>query len=462
MKNILEPWRKFLIEQEAGVSGPEGVSKIATQPQRTLLTKFSLEKVKPTLMSLYANAFKKVERANYAKKGDDDVIAGTFLRNNKINPSTNSMYAHYLDDIKAGYFDSRRRKKVGRPMNDKKFLKWVYHTYIGPGFADSLRAVGNPNIFYYNHESNSIAPVSEASQKNPSLIFVSDGRGGVAMDPTSQGAFKGVFGSGRNVLEEFIKKKNLIANGVAVVGLDKFEDMRQAEFVTTEELDHVFEYLTTVAVKKQTALDKKEKRFTVLNKKREKVGDIIDRPEREYQAIVGGSRGFTPIDDLIGVAGNFIKAFWDKAAIDFGITGFNQQKTKMFKLYNKVVFNDEELPKAARVRKNYGVGRTETVKDMLDYMNMTQEIKIAIQFVMEKMRKKGVKSIDDLCADKNFNLRQQIEQPDRSFKASMLVPAICKKSLKVKDPLSGEGMTSEDFRKKLNTVYQERYVEKTK
>lgn len=459
MKNILEPWRKFLIEQEAGVSGPEGVSKIATQPQRTLLTKFSLEKVKPTLMSLYANAFKKVERANYAKKGKAHVIAKTFLDNNEIKPEDNGMYAHYLDDIKVSRFNLfKRSKKFGEPKKNKKFLQWVYHTYIGPGFADSLRAVGAPNIFYYNHESNSIAPVSEASPKNPSLIFVSDGRGGVAMDPTSQGAFKGVFGSGRNVLEEFIKKKNLIANGVAVVGLGKFEDMRQAEFVTTEELDHVFEYLTTVAVKKQAALDKKEKIFKIRDKK---AGYIIDRPEREYQAIVGAPRGFTPIDDLIGVTGNFIKAFWNKAAIDAGITGFKRQKTKMFKLYNKVVFNDDDeaLPKAATVRKDYGVGRTETVKDMLDYMNMTQEIKIAIQFVMEKMRKKGVKSIDDLCAGKNFNLRQQIEQPDQSFKASMLVPVICKKpSLKVKDPLSGEGMTSEDFRKKLNMVYQERYL----
>jgi len=41
----------------------------------------------------------------------------------------------------------------------------------------------------------------------------------------------------------------------------------------------------------------------------------------------------------------------------------------------------------------------------------------------------------------------------------MLVPVICKKpSLKVRDPLSKEIMTSEDFRKKLNTVYQERYL----
>ena len=87
MKNILEPWRKFLIEQEAGVSGPEGVSKIATQPQRTLLTKFSLEKVKPTLMSLYANAFKKVERANYARKGSAENIAFEFLKKNYLNPT---------------------------------------------------------------------------------------------------------------------------------------------------------------------------------------------------------------------------------------------------------------------------------------------------------------------------------------------------------------------------------------
>lgn len=457
MKNILEPWRKFLIEQEGGVSGPEGVSKIATQPQRTLLTKFSLEKVKPTLMSLYANAFKKVERANQQRKGYAEDIAKTFLEKNNIKPEDNGMYAHYLDDIKVSRFNLfRRRKKFGEPKSDKKFLQWVYHTYIGPGLADTLRAVGAPNIFYYNHESKSIAPVSKASPKNPAFIFVSDGRGGVAMDPKSRKSYPAVFGSGLEVITNFIEKQNLIANSVAVVGLDKFEDMRNAEFVTTEELDHVFEYLTTVAIIKQAALDKKEKIFKIRDKK---AGYIIDRPEREGQAIVGEPSVFTPIDELIEVTYQFINAFWKNAAKKAKV---DKSKIKAEKLYNKVVFNvfnDEELPKAAKVRKNYGVGRTESVKDMLEYIGMSQETKIAIQFVMEKMRKKGVKSIDDLCADKNFNLRQQIEQPDQSFKASMLVPVICKKpSLKVKDPLSGEGMTSEDFRKKLNTVYQERYL----
>ena len=150
----------------------------------------------------------------------------------------------------------KRSKKFGEPKNNKKFLQWVYHTYIGPGFADALRAVGNPNIFYYNHESNSIAPVSEASpkNKNPSLIFVSDGRGGVQYDPDHLVPNRAAHGSGDEVIKEFIKTK--IVNGVAVVGLDKFEDMRDAEFITTEELDHVFEFLTTVAVKKQTALDR--------------------------------------------------------------------------------------------------------------------------------------------------------------------------------------------------------------
>ena len=450
MKNILEPWRKFLIEQEGGVSGPEGVSKIAAQPQRT--SAFSLEKVKPVLMSLYANAFKKIERANQHRKGKAHVIAKTFLEKNNIKPSRNGMYAHYLDDIKVSRFNLFKRSiKFGEPKSNKKFLQWVYHTYIGPGLADTLRSVGAPNIFYYNHESKSIAPVSKASPKNPTLIFVSDGLGGVAMDPKSPRSYAYVFGSGLNVVTKFIEKKNLIANGVAVVGLDKFEDMRNAEFVTTEELDHVFEYLTTVAIKKQAALDKKEKRFTVLNKKREKVDDIIDRPERKGQAIVGKPSVFTPIDELIEVTYQFIYAFWTNSAKKAKV---DKSEIKAEKLYNKVLG-----PKAAKVRKNYGVGRTESVEKMLYYISMSQETKIAIQFVMEKMRKKGVKSIDDLCADKNFNLRQQIEQPDQSFKASMLVPVICKKpSLKVRDPLSKEIMTSEDFRKKLNTVYQERYL----
>ena len=186
-------------------------------------------------------------------------------------------------------------------------------------------------------------------------------------------------GSGDEVIKEFIKTK--IVNGVAVVGLDKFEDMRDAEFITTEELDHVFEFLTTVAVKKQAALDKKEKRFIVRNKKGKKVGDIIDRPEREYQAIVGEPSGFTPIEDLIEDAKTLIDAFWNNALKTTNSKAISSIKA----VYDKII------PLAARrVRKKYGVAEDESVRTMLAYMGMNPEVKIAMQFVMERMKEKGV------------------------------------------------------------------------
>lgn len=426
MKSILEPWRKFLVEQEGGVSGPEGVSKIATQPQRTLLTKFSLERVKPVLMSLYANAFKKIERANYARKGSAEAIAINFLKKNNLDLKKLKGLAitkRYADDVgidvnevNDAYNNWSKGKKS--PLA-RRFLKWVYHTYVGPAYAYSLKVIGNPNIFYYNHESNSLVSVSEASPKNPTLIFVSDGDGGVAMDSGSPTPDPNVLGTGKDALEKIYKNSDTLKSGVAIVGLSKFTDMTQAQYTTTEELDHVLEYLSKKAVRLQVQRDDAT-RF---------------KPSEKYRYRQFGGEHLLPIEDLIEDAKKLIGAFWNNALR----TTESKPISSIKAVYDKV------LPKAAKVRKNYGIGETTTVGFMLDYMSMNQEVKIAIQFMMEKMRKKGVKSIDNLCA--NFNVRQQIEQPDQSFKVSMLVPAICKKSPEAKE-----------FREKLNTVYQERYL----
>tara|TARA_R100000234_G_C4981925_1_gene171332 strand:- start:65 stop:1231 length:1167 start_codon:yes stop_codon:yes gene_type:complete len=388
MKNILEPWRKFLVEQE--------------QPKED---KFSLEKVKPVLMNIYDNAFKRVERANFEEKAPAKKASEYFL-NNKVDPRTNGMYNRYEEELKkiGGISKGKGQPYASMVSYDTNFLKWVYFTYMASVISDAKRAIGAVNIWYYNHKTGIINPVRLTKARNPDLLFTSDGSGGLAITPDNAKLSKAAFGSSYNILRDVMKKRGK-AVGAAIVGLNKFDDIEKSIVVAAEELDHIFdEFLRT---------------------------KVEDKAVREKEGTVFRGTPLVPLQKVSAKARDLINKFWAQSPA----------RSSAAKAYNA------KLGLEPGDRKAYGVGKDKTLGYMLDYINLTGETKATIQYVLEKMADEVVDGINDLCKD--IELRIDIEQQDDSFKSSMLIPALCQNTVNARE-----------LRMQLDKYYKKRFFKK--
>jgi len=454
MKNILEPWRKFLVEQEAGVSGPEGVSKIVTQPQRT--SRFSAEKLKPIIMEIYDTAFKRLERANYQEASDGGTaseVAYKFITRENLPVVHGTeryfgLYKMYLRDT--GKKGKASDAPYVRALQDDKFLKWVYQTYIGPSYARSLSRLGAANIWYYDHTTKSISNIRPTAIYNPNLVFVSNGAGGVAKTEIKDRETAAPFGSTdavaiiRNevpfkkstpptprLLKMFRLKKPkdpdtdlTFGRPRAIIGMDNLENVNKIINIAAEEMDHIFEHYADSEIQ----------------------GRLRPYFPADKKSATTKKPAIVPIQNLISQAQKVIKDYWNNAhrnapgKIEIAPGEVQAKDEIVFSTLYKLQKDIEGKDK----RTDYGMGDNQYFAQMIDYATRFIEVKAAIQQMFEALLGRKVSDIDTFC--KTPALRQAVEQEDESFKLSVIVPPICK---------SGKLKTD------VNNFYQVAYRKKT-